>query len=455
MKKFILTLLIVLLVKPAHADCWLPEYLPTIINTTTVDLAGDLIKVNATTIHLFYTQSTLRGSGQNKVMKRTFNIPTRSWSEPTEVYTESGKNLGGGRGGVIGSNIYLFIRRANTAVTTFEDVVMIKSTDLNGTSWSAPTVVHTFGSGHRGNADMGRLVPTGVAGEYIHPIYYHVANGFESDVGSWYAGYIKTTDSGTTWATDIDAVYGPPDGVSYALGEQSFAYVGNNTIVAIFRDSLRGPIRQSVSTDSGDTWSDADTGLTNLTPTTLNDDKEVNLYYDTAIDRLFAIFHDRGTQQSRITYNDPDDIISNPLGWRPPDTIASGFKFWGYTGMEKVNTDLYLVFYSRTPTGLTMDDNDFYWGLYKIGDCFDPGSATCGDLVISPGEQCDNDAVPASGDGCSSTCQLETATCGNGGSPQAGEECDDGNTASGDGCSSTCQIEDTNIPTEFNGLVIE
>jgi cysteine-rich repeat protein len=46
---------------------------------------------------------------------------------------------------------------------------------------------------------------------------------------------------------------------------------------------------------------------------------------------------------------------------------------------------------------------------------------------------------------CSPTCTLNTSgctTCGNG-TIQNGEACDDGNTTSGDGCSSTCQIEIT------------
>jgi cysteine-rich repeat protein len=117
---------------------------------------------------------------------------------------------------------------------------------------------------------------------------------------------------------------------------------------------------------------------------------------------------------------------------------------------------------------------------------------SCGNGIVEPGEECDNDvgSPPVSGDGCSSTCQLEG--CGNGvvepaeqcdpGVPgsvgcrldctlvrcgdgvfDAGEQCDDGgrcsvsnavctsnaqcpgsqtcNPTSGDGCSSTCQLE--------------
>jgi fibro-slime domain-containing protein len=77
----------------------------------------------------------------------------------------------------------------------------------------------------------------------------------------------------------------------------------------------------------------------------------------------------------------------------------------------------------------------------------------CGNGVLDPGEQCD-DGNTTSGDGCSSTCQLEngyacgdpdtacvpTHVCGNG-ILEDNEQCDDHNTASGDGCSTSCQLE--------------
>jgi fibro-slime domain-containing protein len=85
-------------------------------------------------------------------------------------------------------------------------------------------------------------------------------------------------------------------------------------------------------------------------------------------------------------------------------------------------------------------------------------SRVCGNSVIDPGETCD-DGNFYSGDGCSSSCQLEAnytcatvgkpcvftpppppAVCGNG-VVEKGETCDDGNASGGDGCSSTCQLE--------------
>jgi fibro-slime domain-containing protein len=101
-------------------------------------------------------------------------------------------------------------------------------------------------------------------------------------------------------------------------------------------------------------------------------------------------------------------------------------------------------------TGLTIDGGV----LLTPGPCVGASCTVirCGDGVVSLGEQCD-DGNAASGDGCSSTCQLEAnytcptpnapcvaTPCGDG-RIQGAETCDDGNATSGDGCSSTCQVE--------------
>ncbi|HVM97683.1 MAG TPA: DUF4215 domain-containing protein [Candidatus Acidoferrales bacterium] len=86
--------------------------------------------------------------------------------------------------------------------------------------------------------------------------------------------------------------------------------------------------------------------------------------------------------------------------------------------------------------------------------CDTPGSActfVCGNSTVNSSETCD-DGNTTAGDGCSATCQLEsgwqcstpgqpcTFVCGNG-QVDASEECDDGGVVPGDGCSPTCKIE--------------
>lgn len=77
------------------------------------------------------------------------------------------------------------------------------------------------------------------------------------------------------------------------------------------------------------------------------------------------------------------------------------------------------------------------WGW---GGWWRTSSITCGNNRLDSGEQCD-DGNYRNGDGCSSSCQLESAVCGNN-KIETGETCDDGNTKRGDWCNAICQLED-------------
>jgi cysteine-rich repeat protein len=79
-------------------------------------------------------------------------------------------------------------------------------------------------------------------------------------------------------------------------------------------------------------------------------------------------------------------------------------------------------------------------------------NSVCGNGAIETGETCDQgNGNVANGDGCSSTCQIESGwncpgtpsvcqKCGNG-IKEGTEACDDGDTTGGDGCSATCTLE--------------
>ena len=60
----------------------------------------------------------------------------------------------------------------------------------------------------------------------------------------------------------------------------------------------------------------------------------------------------------------------------------------------------------------------------------------CGNSIVEAGEECDGNAAGVT---CSAAC-LVTDGCGDG-NLDAGEACDDNNVTSGDGCSSTCQLD--------------
>jgi cysteine-rich repeat protein len=61
----------------------------------------------------------------------------------------------------------------------------------------------------------------------------------------------------------------------------------------------------------------------------------------------------------------------------------------------------------------------------------------CGNARVDPGEECDDGANGATGDGCTDTCTTECGDC----SVQWNEECDDCNRTDGDGCSAECMVE--------------
>jgi cysteine-rich repeat protein len=83
----------------------------------------------------------------------------------------------------------------------------------------------------------------------------------------------------------------------------------------------------------------------------------------------------------------------------------------------------------------------------------------CGDGIIEASETCD-DGNLVSGDGCDSSCMLESGwVCATPGYPcstvcgdglvRGTEQCDDGNTVDGDGCDSQCRLEQTVPPTNL------
>jgi len=92
---------------------------------------------------------------------------------------------------------------------------------------------------------------------------------------------------------------------------------------------------------------------------------------------------------------------------------------------------------------------------------------TCGDGVLAPGEACDASdlgGLDCAGLGwesgtlaCAADCTLDETGCvgcGNG-RVDAGETCDDGNPVSGDGCSSSCQLEQGDLRVTWTVLAAD
>ena len=103
--------------------------------------------------------------------------------------------------------------------------------------------------------------------------------------------------------------------------------------------------------------------------------------------------------------------------------------------------------------------NDDYFGTSRpSGGGYDVGfsefyvAPACGNTFVEAGEQCD-DGNTTDGDGCDSSCNVESSSpvCGNN-IVESGEQCDDGNTTNGDGCDSTC-VDEASNPVCGNNIV--
>jgi cysteine-rich repeat protein len=91
------------------------------------------------------------------------------------------------------------------------------------------------------------------------------------------------------------------------------------------------------------------------------------------------------------------------------------------------------------------------------GQC-DPTTGSCTNPTRPNGSVCDDQNPSTSGDQCvSGVCEGAPVRCGDGVlQPQDGEQCDDGNQVSGDGCSSTCQLEEVCnnlVDDDHDGLI--
>jgi len=91
-------------------------------------------------------------------------------------------------------------------------------------------------------------------------------------------------------------------------------------------------------------------------------------------------------------------------------------------------------------------------GTYKFTSIEAVVFDTCGNGVLGPGEECD-DNNRANGDGCDFNCTR--TRCGNRVvSGTTGERCDDGNLIDGDGCDAECQREECENGKDENGQCI-
>lgn len=164
---------------------------------------------------------------------------------------------------------------------------------------------------------------------------------------------------------------------------------------------------------------------------------------------------------STTTLNAPPFTYVDQSTWAPCPSSTETYEYT-FNGLSYNTTYFYHVQSRTIADGLSPFSNVVYstqidtttgGGTYTppsggggvAGGSVPTPTPVCGNFAVESGEQCD-DGNTVSGDGCSSTCDIEHEAaeeqeCGNG-VVETGEQCDDGNYVNGDGCNSACQLEE-------------
>jgi cysteine-rich repeat protein len=257
------------------------------------------------------------------------------------------------------------------------------------------------------------------------------AYGDANQRGSAYI--FRSTNGGVTWSQAAKMT--PSNGSEYDRFGSSVSIYNNIALIGASEDdSYRGRVYVFRSSDGGSTWPASETAsLTafNRMPNEYFGDS-VSIYNNTA---LVGARGDDSRRGSAYIFRSSDGGVTWPASRAakltapdssPDEKFGSSVSIYGIYALIGAPED--------NPSG----------SAYVF-------STACSDGVLQANESCD-DGNFISGDGCSSTCGVESgwfcsgapslcsAICGDG--IVAGPEtCEDGNANNNDGCNSTCGVE--------------
>jgi len=331
-------------VDEAYAGC--PEEIPDKettmkIDTDSYDAFGVLVSTDNETFYFYRESLTHNQPGIDKIVGRSFS---GNWSDTWDVYYNDNpelliSNIGGG---VINDNIYLFFAMQDSPFTT-TDCGYIKSTDLTGTSWSERIIIDTPGLSGRINMNISPLINTENSS-------LKLIAGSDDTVSLYRIMVLETIDDGLTWGIGSEVYSG-----EIYMAEPTAAYIGDGKIVALIRHKEGDYVLQCTSDDNGETWSEI--VQTNLGEPTGK--KIPTLLYDDENGELIVYYHDRyGEGCSKVSHGNAQEIFNDPQAWEDITVIDYDFIYNGYGSLAKLDTEKYLVVYSKEMSGY---DADIWW----------------------------------------------------------------------------------------------
>lgn len=240
-----------------------------------------------------------------------YNSFTRTFGSITNVDVPN--SVIGTSSCIIDDQIYYFACNYTSDSFYFFSMSLYISTDLTGSSWSAPDTL-LWRSGTHGGVNETTYpefnfygIPLNITGQtWIVPWYE-----FNESRTIFLLHYLYTENNFDTWEIrDI-----PTD--IYSLDENYVLNIGQDTLIAVSRNETNSPMMGNISTDGGDNWNTWK--LSNLGS---YKGKVMGSVINTPEYGIVCVYADRGTGNIMISKgNSIKNITTYPYVWNPPDTL--------------------------------------------------------------------------------------------------------------------------------------
>ncbi|MEJ6749648.1 MAG: hypothetical protein QNK60_06950, partial [Flavobacteriales bacterium] len=235
-------------------------------NITVTDISPSLVSKNHTSegllvnsdgilYHFFRADTTEFSNHVSQagkiVFRKSFN-DGESWTAMKTIYDSEfdDRNI---HGGIANGNIVIFFRRIDVSVnqssySTVDHNYLIFDTDFDQVISVENLITPTLVDDERGTTGTNKFfyVPDrGYFASFFNPTLNKIDYQFSSDGNNWNNGWMNAYN------------YSQEE---YYLTENSFTYIGNNTIVGLARDGVSSSngtytnYYQLVSFDNGDSW---------------------------------------------------------------------------------------------------------------------------------------------------------------------------------------------------------
>jgi len=215
------------------------------ISGTTFDAFGILVQTFSNKLISIYREGAGHLSNDGKIVMRTSTDGGKTFSARSIIHSEVAgvdcRNVGGGVTPT--GRIIIFFLKVNNVVPTFYSQGTMYSDD-DGATWSAYTP-QMYPVGSTFYSPYGNLIA--IANDRLLLPYYSISPS------GGIASMVKfSDDDGLTWGGDVTVGTDPTNGYN----ETSFAYLDGGTILAVARKTDTSILRQFLSTDNGETWTD-------------------------------------------------------------------------------------------------------------------------------------------------------------------------------------------------------